>query len=78
MLYSMLYNMLRCYIAPAYNMLYDIQVYAMQHPFYNTPCYISVFACYVTHSHSTCYIAPSHIAPLYSIPYTMIHSTCYI
>ena len=35
MLYSMLYNMLRCYIAPAYDMLYNIR----SDPEYMDRCY---------------------------------------
>ena len=63
MLYSMLYNMRRCYVASAYNMLYYILCYAAP-TLYNAPCYIADFACYIAHPHSTCYIAPSYIASL--------------
>ena len=49
-----------CYIAPKYNMLYNILIAG---PIYNAPCHIAVFAFYKTHCHSTCYIAPIYIAP---------------
>ena len=62
MLYSVLYNMLRCNIASAYNMLNNILCYIAP-TLYNTPCYITVFACFLTHSHSTCYVPSSYIAP---------------
>ena len=38
-------------------------------PVYNNPCYIAVFECYITHCHSTCYIAPTVTATqLFSTP----------
>ena len=50
---SMQYYMRRCFIAPEYNMIYNILCYITP-PYYSTPCgYISaVFACYIANSHS--------------------------
>ena len=66
MLFSNLYNMLRSYIASAYNMLYNL-LCKIAPPLHSTPCYIAVFACYNAHCYSMCYIAPGYMASLTAI-----------
>ena len=52
----MLYNILRCYIASAYNMIYNILCYIAP-LLYSTPGYIAGFAIYIAHCYSMYYIA---------------------